>query len=61
MPFVLTQGGPGNSTEFLSLHIYRLANAQNGLIGRAAANAIILMILSTAVSRILIHFQRKEV
>ena len=61
MPFVLTQGGPGNSTEFLSLHIYRLANAQNGLIGRAAANAIILMILSTAVGRILIHFQRKEV
>lgn len=60
MPFVLTQGGPGNSTEFLSLHIYRLANAQNGLIGRAAANAIVLMVLSTAVSKVLIYFQRKE-
>ena len=60
MPFVLTQGGPGNSTEFLSLHIYRLANAQNGLIGRAAANAIVLMVLSTAVSKGLIHYQRKE-
>lgn len=60
MPFVLTQGGPGNSTEFLSLHIYRLANAQNGLIGRAAANAIILMIISTVVSKILIYYQRKE-
>lgn len=60
MPFVLTQGGPGNSTEFLSLHIYRLANAQNGLIGRAAANAIVLMVLSTAISKILLHFQRKE-
>ena len=59
MPFVLTQGGPGNSTEFLSLHIYRLANAQNGLIGRAAANAIILMVISTMVSKILIHYQRK--
>ena len=59
MPFVLTQGGPGNSTEFLSLHIYRLANAQNGLIGRAAANAIVLMVLSTAISKILLHFQRK--
>lgn len=59
MPFVLTQGGPGNSTEFLSLHVYRLANAQNGLIGRAAANAIILMIISTAVSKVLIHYQRK--
>lgn len=61
MPFVLTQGGPGNSTEFLSLHIYRLANAQNGLIGRAAANAVILMLLSTIISKILIYFQRKEV
>lgn len=61
MPFVLTQGGPGNSTEFLSLHIYRLANAQNGLIGRAAANAVILMLLSSIISKMLIHFQRKEV
>ncbi len=60
MPFVLTQGGPGNSTEFLSLHIYRLANAQNGLIGRAAANAIILMMISSAVSKVLTYFQRKE-
>lgn len=59
MPFVLTQGGPGNSTEFLSLHIYRLANAQNGLIGRAAANAIILMVISTIVSKLLIHYQRR--
>ena len=60
MPFVLTQGGPGNSTEFLSLHIYRLANAQNGLIGRAAANAIVLVAISTVVSRGLMHYQRKE-
>ena len=60
MPFVLTQGGPGNSTEFLSLHIYRLANAQNGLIGRAAANAIILMVISTLISKTLIHSQRRE-
>ncbi len=60
MPFVLTQGGPVNSTEFLSLHIYRLANAQNGLIGRAAANAIVLVAISTVVSRGLMHYQRKE-
>lgn len=61
MPFVLTQGGPGNSTEFLSLHIYRLANAQNGLIGRAAANAVVLLIISTVISAVLIRLQRKEV
>ena len=60
MPFVLTQGGPGNSTEFLSLHIYRLANAQNGLIVPAAANEIVLMVISTCISKVLIHYQRKE-
>ena len=58
--FVLTQGGPGRATEFLSLHVYRMANAQNGLIGRAAAIALVLLAVSTVVSRILIKQQRKE-
>jgi multiple sugar transport system permease protein len=57
--FVLTQGGPGNATEFLSLHVYRLANAQNGLIGRAAAVALVLLAIVTAVSTCLIRQQRK--
>jgi multiple sugar transport system permease protein len=59
--FVLTQGGPGNATEFLSLHVYRLANAQNGLIGRAAAVALVLLFIVTLVSRFLIKQQRKGV
>ena len=59
--FVLTQGGPGNATEFLSLHVYRLANAQNGLIGRAAAVALVLLVIVTLVSRLLIKQQRKGV
>ena len=58
--FVLTQGGPGNATEFLSLHVYRLVNAQNGLIGRGAAVAMVLLILVTIVSNVLIRLQRKE-
>lgn len=58
--FVLTQGGPGRATEFLSLHVYRMANAQNGLIGRAAAIALVLLAISTVVSRFLIKQQRKE-
>lgn len=58
--FVLTQGGPGNATEFLSLHVYRLVNAQNGLIGRGAAVAMVLLILVTLVSNILIRLQRRE-
>lgn len=57
--FVLTQGGPGNATEFLSLHVFRLANAQNGLIGRAAACALVLLVIVTAVSSFLIKKQRK--
>lgn len=58
--YVLTQGGPGNATELLSLHVYRMANAQNGLIGRAAAIALVLLALVTAVSSVLIKQQRKE-
>lgn len=58
--FVLTQGGPGNATEFLSLHVYRMVNAQNGLIGRGAAVAMVLLVIVTVVSNILIRFQRKE-
>lgn len=57
--FVLTQGGPGNATEFLSLHVFRLANAQNGLIGRAAAVAIVLLVVVGVVSHFLIKQQRK--
>jgi multiple sugar transport system permease protein len=56
--FVLTQGGPGNATEFLSLHVYRLANAQNGLIGRASAVALVLLGIVTAVSSVLIKQHR---
>ena len=58
--FVLTQGGPGNATEFLSLHVYRMVNAQNGLIGRGAAVAMVLLVIVTVVSNILIRLQRKE-
>jgi multiple sugar transport system permease protein len=57
--FVLTQGGPGNATELLSLHVYRLANAQNGLIGRAAAVALVLLFIVTLVSGFLIKQQRR--
>jgi len=58
--FVLTQGGPGNATEFLSLHVYRLVYATNGMIGRGAAVAVVLLVIVSAVSNLLIRFQRKE-
>ncbi|MGL4986865.1 MAG: carbohydrate ABC transporter permease [Treponemataceae bacterium] len=59
--FVLTQGGPGNATEFLSLHVYRLANAQNGLIGKAAAVAIVLVCITTFMSSMLLKQQKKDI
>lgn len=58
--FVLTQGGPGNATEFLSLHVYRLVNAQNGLLGRGAAVAIILLLLVNVVSKLLLKVQHRK-
>ena len=58
--FVLTQGGPGNATEFLSLHVYRLVNAQNGLLGRGAAVAIILLLLVNVVSKLLLKIQHRK-
>ncbi len=59
--FVLTQGGPGNTTSFLSLHVYRLVYATNGLIGRGAAVAVVLLVIVNAVSTVLIRFQRKGI
>ena len=58
--YVLTQGGPGTATEFLSLHVFRMANAQNGLIGRAASIAMVLLVMVTFISNLLIKKMRKE-
>lgn len=60
VPYVLTRGGPGSSTEFLSLHVFRLAFAQTGWIGRASATAVILLVIVVAFSTILIRFLRKS-
>jgi multiple sugar transport system permease protein len=61
----LTQGGPGNSTELMSLHIYRLGFRHTNWMGRASANAIILLLLSiplvTILSKSLKISQKEEV
>lgn len=61
IPYSLTQGGPGSSTEFLSLHVYRLGFAQTGWIGRSSAVAVVLLILVTVISWLLIKAYRKGV
>ena len=55
----LTQGGPGNATELMSLHIYRLGFRHTNWIGRASANAIILLFLSTLLTTILLKTLRR--
>ena len=59
LPFVLTLGGPGNETEFMSMRVFRLGFFQTNWIGRAAAMAVVLMILTTIISRLLIRQMRK--
>lgn len=58
--YVLTRGGPGNVTELLSLHIYRLGFQHMGWIGRASAVSIILLVMSTAICTIFIRIMRRE-
>jgi multiple sugar transport system permease protein len=44
--FVLTGGGPGTTTQFLSLHLYRIAFKFSDA-GQAAALAVLVMIAMT--------------
>jgi len=54
VPYVLTQGGPGDATEFLGLHIYKIGFAVTGLVGRASAVSVLLIIIVAILSKILI-------
>lgn len=60
IPYVLTQGGPGTLTEFMSLHIFRLGFAQTGFIGRAAAMSVVLSVIITVLSQFIISRMRKK-
>jgi len=59
IPFVLTRGGPGIETEFMSMRVFRLGFNLTSFIGRAAAMAVVLMICTTIISRILIRQMNK--
>jgi len=56
--FNMTYGGPGLSTEVLSLHLYKIAFVGQRL-GLAAANAIILLIIIISLSMIMMIKRRK--
>lgn len=60
IPYVLTQGGPGNTTELMSLHVFRLGFAQTGFIGRAAAMSVFLLLTITFLSQFILKYFRNE-
>jgi multiple sugar transport system permease protein len=55
----LTQGGPGNATELMSMHIYRLGFRHTNWIGRASANAMVLLVIITILTNILLRIMRR--
>lgn len=55
IPYVLTQGGPGNITEFIGLYIYRTGFGVTTLVGQASAISVILIVIVGAISVLLIR------
>jgi len=56
---IMTAGGPGSSTEVLSIHAYRLGFVNTGWIGRASATAVVLTILTIVISNVMIKQLQK--
>jgi multiple sugar transport system permease protein len=57
--YVMTEGGPGRSTEILSLFGYRLAFV-SWRMGTASAFALVLFYIIVAISTLYIRFMRQE-
>ena len=60
IPYVLTQGGPGSATKFLGLLIYDTGFGETNFVARSAAMAVILILITSTLSLILFHVQRKS-
>lgn len=60
MPFTMTRGGPGSATEFIAVLIERVGNRQFD-IGMASAQAIIMLAVTIALSRLYIKLFYREV
>jgi multiple sugar transport system permease protein len=57
--FILTEGGPGNATETISLYIYRTA-FRFGNFGYAAAMSFVLLLLTNIISLLYIRLLQKQ-
>ena len=60
IPYVLTQGGPGSITQFLGLMIYDVGFGVSGMIGRASAISVILILIVSVMALFLINTMRKN-
>jgi len=60
MVFVLTRGGPGVSTELVSLYVQRIGFRVFDM-GVASAQAILLLVLCIILSRAYIRFFYREI
>jgi ABC-type sugar transport system permease subunit len=59
MPMLLTQGGPGNATETISIYLWRNAWVFNK-ISYAAAASLILLVIFAALIYLSIWLLRRE-
>ncbi len=57
--FIMTNGGPGMSTELLSLHLYKTAFTDQRL-GKASAVAVVLLFIITVLSIVFVRHSLKE-
>ena len=57
--FIMTNGGPGMSTEILSLHLYKTAFTDQRL-GKASAVAVVLLFIITMLSIVFVRNSIKE-
>ncbi|WP_163267654.1 carbohydrate ABC transporter permease [Chelativorans alearense] len=60
MVFTMTRGGPGSSTELISLLIQRIGFRAFDQ-GLASAQAVILLVITIVLSRLYIHFFYREI
>lgn len=60
MPFTMTRGGPGSATEFIAVLIERVGNRQLD-IGMAAAQSIIMLVITIVLARLYIRLLYREV
>jgi multiple sugar transport system permease protein len=57
--YVMTGGGPGRSSETLSMYSYRLGFTQ-WEVGKAAAAALISLVLITVLARVIVRYARLQ-